>query len=412
MILKIFKWIGIALISFLLLLALSYGIFHLWEYMSGTKYVNFLTENNESRSLDEKFDFQIMDQDVSDAKLILVGEIHGFKEPQLFDIDFFKYLHQKHGVKIYLAELDIVQSYLLNHFLDNPDEELLKTILNKWVVAQGRNNKTYFEKYLELQKYYKSLPEQDRFQFVGIDKIQDWSLISGLIAEWAKQEALKIKNRNDIEKLSHLVDSIIPAFSHSPDSMKLLNLIQKNINYSLDKTPREETMFLNFSEFYNTTKDQYSKFYGYFGLFHVMQYRINGNHPFASMVRQSDLDIADQILSINFVMNDSYMVMPSKQLPEFIRDKSIYTKLPVSADNMLIMYMIGIKDFKRITPGYHKSIFKMNATNSPYGNSYRLNRNIQILPVTDLFELDDSGKPYVQYTVFIRNSDWAEPFEK
>jgi hypothetical protein len=35
----------------------------------------------------------------------------------------------------------------------------------------------------------------------------------------------------------------------------------------------------------------------------------------------------------------------------------------------------------------------------------------QIFPVTDLMEMNDKGKPYVQYTVFVRNSDWAEPMQ-
>ncbi|NBG66867.1 hypothetical protein [Acidiluteibacter ferrifornacis] len=75
------------------------------------------------------------------------------------------------------------------------------------------------------------------------------------------------------------------------------------------------------------------------------------------------------------------------------------------------MYIIGVKDFKRMTPQHHKSLIKMDAPNSPYINTIRLNKTIQILPVTDLFEMTDEGQPYVQYTVFVRNSDWAEPIE-
>ena len=75
----------------------------------------------------------------------------------------------------------------------------------------------------------------------------------------------------------------------------------------------------------------------------------------------------------------------------------------------LIIYIYGIKDFKRMTPEYHKSLVKMNAENSPYANSNRMNKIIQLLPVTEKFEFEEKGKPYVQYTVFVRNSDWAEP---
>jgi hypothetical protein len=105
------------------------------------------------------------------------------------------------------------------------------------------------------------------------------------------------------------------------------------------------------------------------------------------------------------------MVMPSSQLPEFMRDEGKYTKMPVSADNMLITYIVGVKDFKRMTPEHYKSLIKMDGKNSPYSNTVRMNKTIQLLPLTDTFEFTDKGKPYVQYTVFIRNSDWAEPME-
>jgi hypothetical protein len=411
MIKRFFKWVGILILSLVLLAALSYGGFHLWEYSSGGKYVQFLKENNETKSLDESFSFKIMHEDIQKSKLILVGEIHGFEEPSKFDFDFFKYLHQNHGVNVYLAELDFIQSLLLNQFLDSGDQELLKDILKKWVVEQGRNNQDYFDKYLKLQEYYQSLSADNRFRFIGIDKVQDWALTANYLSDWLDEAPLSIQTKEDIRKLSVKLDSLKPILSNSPDSIYMLSHIQSNFEFYLNQVNREEVLFQNFKQLY---KDDYlgkGKLYGYFGLFHVLQYRVNGKHPLASLIRESDLGLANQITSINFVMNESFMVMPSINLPEFIRDDGTYTKMPVSADNMLIMYMIGIKDFKRVTPEYHKSIFKMNAENSPYANSSRLSSSFQLLPVTDLFAMDDKGKPYVQYTVFVRNSDWAEPME-
>jgi hypothetical protein len=32
--------------------------------------------------------------------------------------------------------------------------------------------------------------------------------------------------------------------------------------------------------------------------------------------------------------------------------------------------------------------------------------------MVDILEMTDAGKPYIQYTVFVRNSDWAEPIEE
>lgn len=123
----------------------------------------------------------------------------------------------------------------------------------------------------------------------------------------------------------------------------------------------------------------------------------------------SDLGLENKILSVNFLMQDSYMVIPSNQLPCFMQDSGKFTRMPISSDAMLFVYIYGIKDFKRMTPEYHKSLVKMNAANSPYATSNRMNKTIQLLPVTDKMEFNEKGKDYVQYTVFVRNSDWAEP---
>ena len=156
----------------------------------------------------------------------------------------------------------------------------------------------------------------------------------------------------------------------------------------------------------NKSKD---KAYGYFGLYHVFQYQVNGQQPLASQIRMSDLGLENNILSMNFLMIDSYMVMPSNQLPDFMSDGGKYTRMPISSDVMLFVYIYGIKDFKRMTPEYHKSLVKMNSKNSPYATSNRMSKTIQLLPVADKFEFNEKGKAYVQYTVFVRNSDWAEP---
>src|SRR5690606_1159243 len=147
---------------------------------------------------------------------------------------------------------------------------------------------------------------------------------------------------------------------------------------------RENVLFNNFHSLYKNKQLEKSRVYGFFGLAHIFQYRINGSDPLAAKIRKSDLGLEGQILSINFFLNDSYAVMPSNMLPEFMRSEGKYSRMPISADNMLFIYVYGIKDFKRMTPEHHKSLIKMNADDSPYSDSKRMNINFQILPVTDL----------------------------
>jgi len=134
---------------------------------------------------------------------------------------------------------------------------------------------------------------------------------------------------------------------------------------------RETVLFSNFEKLFKQNQLQNKKLCGYFGLYHVFQYRVNGSNPLASQIRASELNLEGKILSINFMMNDSYMVIPSNELPEYMREAGEYTRMPISADNMLFMYLVGIKDFKRMTSENYKSMVKLSSDDSPYSNTIR-----------------------------------------
>ena len=412
MIKRAFKLIFKFLVTIILFAITSYFAFLGWEYLSGGKYVEYLMSNSEIVNLEESFTFSLAEQDIENSKVIMVGEIHGSEQPNIFDFDFFKYLHQNHGVQHYFAELDFVQATLLNRFLISGDEELLNKILKKWVVIQGRNNQSYIDKYQKFYKYYQRLPEDDKFTFIGIDRIQDFKLLTDYLHEFKTDTPLNTINSQDENLRSALMqrlEVLSNYYQKNTDTLYLLNHLKENLAFIELKTNRELILFNNFQKLYKEKQLSSKKVYAFFGIYHVFQYKVNGALPLAAQIRLSNLGLDHKILSFNFLLNDSYMVMSSQGLPEFLRDKGKYTKMAISADNMLVMYIYGIKDFKRMTPKFHKSLIKLNEPNSPYENSNRMSTTFQLLPVTDLFEMNEKGKPYVQYTIFVRNSDWAQP---
>jgi len=409
MIKRILKVVFKGIIGIALILGILYGGFHLWEYSTGGKYIAYLKENSETVSLDESFDFKMLDKDIKENRLILVGEIHGFEEPQKFDYELFTYLNTNHNIRQYYAELDFVQALILNKYLKSGNEKYLKDALKKWSVVQGRNNKDYFDKYRKFHEHYKQLPKKDKFEFIGVDKLQDVHLTLSYLNSLNKSTKLEIKKTIDLDDILSQIGQLDSIYSNSPDTLFTLMHIKSNLKHYAEKTNREKVMFENFRTLYERMDNGNNKAYGFFGLYHVFQYQINGQQPLASQIRMSDLGLENDILSMNFLMVDSYMAMPSNQLPGFMSDAGKYTKMPISSDAMLFMYIYGIKDFKRMTPENHKSLVKMNAENSPYATSNRLNKTIQLLPVAEKFEFNEKGKPYVQYTLFVRNSDWAEP---
>ncbi|MCA1751399.1 MAG: hypothetical protein LC670_06330, partial [Flavobacteriales bacterium] len=387
---------------------IAYGGFHLVEYATGGSYVEYLSDNAETVALDENFSYELMADDISKNKVILVGEIHGFKVPCDVDVDFFKYLHSVHNVRHYFIEMDFVQATLLNTYMESGDEAILTEVLKRWAVIQGRNNQDYYNKYVAFHQYYQSLSAEDKFIFVGVDRIQDL----GLTVEYVNKlfdQPIAVGAKINTDSLFQQLDLAAERYSHAADTLLLLHNVKRNVQSLKNEVNREEILFDNFHHLYRHHGLAQFKVYGFFGLYHIFQYRVSGADPLASKLRQSDLGLEGNILSVNFMLNESYTAMPSNALPAFMQDEGKYTRMAIGADNMLFMYIYGIKDFKRMTPEYHKSLIKMNADDSPYEDSNRLNLTIQLLPVTELFEMNDKGKPYVQYTIFVRNSDWAAP---
>jgi hypothetical protein len=409
MIKRILKGTKKGIIGLTLISGILYGGFHFWEYATGGKYITYLKENSETIPLNKSFSFKMLDQDIKENKLILVGEIHGFEEPQKFDYELFTHLHSNHQVRQYYAELDFVQALVLNQYLESGDEKLLNDALRKWAVIQGRNNKDYFDKFRRLYQFNKQLADNEKIKFIGVDKLQDIKLTLNFLNSLSKSTEIEISETVDLSAILNQISLLDSLYSDSLDILFTLSHINNNFKYFSEKTNREKVLFENFHSLYNQMNPNKDMVYGYFGLFHVFQYKVNGQQPLASLIRTSDLGLDDKILSMNFLMLDSYMAMPSNQLPAFMQDDGKYTKMSISSDAMLFVYIYGIKDFKRMTPEYHKSLVKMNAENSPYDNSNRMTKTIQLLPVTEKMEFDEKGKPYVQYTVFVRNSDWAEP---
>lgn len=98
---------------------------------------------------------------------------------------------------------------------------------------------------------------------------------------------------------------------------------------------------------------------------------------------------------MNFLYVDSYMVLNSKMLPEQIRTGKTNSRIPLSSDFIILIYLDGIQDFKRMTPENHKSLVKLNGNNNPYSETERLSSTFKILPIIPAFEMIDKRKPFV-----------------
>ena len=414
---KILKIIFRGLLSIVVLSLIAYGIFRAREHFVGSDYISYLTKNSESVSLEDPFSFDIVTEDILNYSLILVGEIHGFEEPTKFDVEFFDHIHSGFNVNSYLLEMDHSQAYFMNKYNETGDTELLDKVLEKWVVNAGRNNHDYRERWINLRGVYTDQP----FTYYGNNNISDYDLLVEHINELAQEQIIELDNSiSDSLKLTQVkftLETLLDTInldSNSSDLFWNYRHLLKNVTYDLEDKNREETLTENLVDLYNHYKLKEEKVYGFYGIGHTLLDTFkSGYEPMASRVSKFDPWFKNEILSLNFIFCDSYMIMPSRALPGILQDQGEYTRMPVSYDNIWLSYMYGIEDLKNVTEERTKTIIKLDGENSPYFKSNRLFRMFKLLPIGQVINAQEgsSTTDYGQYVIFVRNSDWAEPLK-
>lgn len=380
--------------------------FRVVEHFKGNDYISYLENNIESTDFSEPLTFNIMEEDLRNTKLILIGEVHGFKANTEFDPQFFSYLHKEHNIKDYVIEMDMAQAYYMNEYNRTGNENLLKRVLENWVVIIGRKNSDYQQKWKKLRDIYIN---QGAFTYYGNNNISDINLLVEYVKDQFNIESLINPQDTDSLKLVSLKKAI--TASDLNDSLKwTANYILKNIDYSLNTKNREEILTNNLIDLYDHFNLSQKQVYGYYGLGHTMLNPISGGYEsMASRFKNAKPEMDGKILAANLIYLDSHMTMNSDNLPSILRDEGEFTMLSVSYDNIWMNYLHGIDELRRSTNPHSISIVKLNSKNSPYMESRRLSTMSQILPLGPLLNsLEGSVTTDInQYMILIRNSEGA-----
>lgn len=408
---RVFKIIAKAILGLVLLGFLLFTGFKTIEYIKGNPFISYLKVNSEAANLDDQLNFSIADDDIDRKKMILVGEVHGFKEPTRFEPEFFNFLHNAHQVQDYLIEMDISQAYFMNKYNQFGDENILRRILENWVVSIGRENLDYRNKWRALREIY---IKGDGFTYYGNNNISDIDLLVDYINEITNSNIKIPKDNKDSVRLSSLKEAInqINWKNHLQWEKKY---ILRNIDFAINKKYREEVLTENLISIYEYNKLQERKVFGYYGLGHIFLSPLDdGYESMASRFSKEMPDMNNKILSFGMVFTDSYMTTYSTSLPSFLRNEGKFTALPVSYDNIWLSYLHGINELKRITEESSKTLIKLNGKKSPYTTSRRLTTMSKILPIGATINGDPklATTDYFQYLILIRNSREAVGIEE
>ena len=153
--------------------SVSFLLFSTFTF-SQTDVATYLSKNKNAIQLNDAEKFNFLTPDFYDNQIYLFGENHGSSQPHDIDFLLFKHLYQKQNVRHYIAEVDQIKAWMLNNFLKDGNENWLTKVFKSWK-AEGAQwaNQSNWNKYKKLHAFYKSLSQNEKFEIIGIDVIQD-----------------------------------------------------------------------------------------------------------------------------------------------------------------------------------------------------------------------------------------------
>lgn len=407
---KILSLIGKALLGLIALVLILYLGFRIKEYFAGIKYVDYLENHTLVKNPIGEPLIVEFDDEFYKHNLFLLGEFHEFATSPIIDVAMFKHLHEKINADIYLAEMDIAQSYFLNEYLKQSTKLSLDRILESWVVNIGKISKNYRNgKWENFKKYYTNLSADKKFQVIGVDAIRDYKLLQILLSEKLPDQNKIPEDEDELIKWGIFnIPKILSEHNFAKEDEQLLNDIVFNLENSEKSNTRDEFMFRQFKYYYHQKNWSTKNLYGSFGLYHTLQ---GFENTFAGRINRSEHTNSVKMVSVNPIYLNSHLTVKSSYLPWFISDNAEYTRLSISQDNMFDNYIIGIEDFKRVGNKNSINLFKLNAQNSPYQKSLRGISNFSLTP---FFGINIKNKntvttDYFQYVFVIDGSDWVSP---
>jgi hypothetical protein len=388
---------------------------------------------------------KLFDTDFYKHQYFLFGENHGSAQPLAVDLALFKNLYQKAGVRFYIAEVDATKAWLLNRFLETGDTVFLSKVMRSWKsdTAQWASQENY-RKFQGLHQFYQQLPAGQKFQIIGVDVFQDYSLVyehaSYLTDNYKEpvfrkaidsllQIAQQVTNEKRTElneyarrllpqllaqetKVKAQLKDRYPAFRHFVTSLGFVGA----------GMTRDSIFYRNFESLLAINNWGDKKMYGFIGYFHTLQTGYNNVAPFASLLVKHK-KATGKVASMQMMVLESKLMMPlvgpiKALMPQPAIDKFIretpgfptdqrYVPYTLSNDNSM-MLINGIGELKACSQPNTITLFKLTGKDSPF------NRSNNLAMITGFQSLKPTDQSVVtsnifQYVIFFRGSGPAIP---
>lgn len=127
-------------------------------YSQKLSYKEYIKKN---LNIFEENDTNIFNANNNEYRMFVMGEYHFRKENSDIFLKIFKNLYKNANVRVIFTESSMSHGLIFNHYLKTGDESCLYQISN---ISQFSD-----DLYIKLKEFYDSLPENDKFDILGID---------------------------------------------------------------------------------------------------------------------------------------------------------------------------------------------------------------------------------------------------
>lgn len=282
-------------------------------------------------SKNEFDEYKITESELENNKIFLTGEGHGVKANYELRLAYLKLFKEKTNFKYYLCEIGYSEAYYMNQYLSTGDESIFEQVMNSF-----RYNKTWtkenYNHWVALYEYNKTLSDNDKIVVLGIDVEFSVHIAYRYLSDILPKKEIPSEINETIALIGETCVLLNKSFQNKYIAIKNAQLILDNINqYKPIYEDYLEENFLYFelvskniinheefrkieaySEEYYQTREKMiydnfiaidsilttGKYYGQWGMRHVLQSEISGVVSFASHLYAEGSKYEDQVLSI------------------------------------------------------------------------------------------------------------------
>ncbi|WP_035292832.1 MULTISPECIES: erythromycin esterase family protein [Clostridiaceae] len=398
-------------------------------------YIEYLeknTKNLDVRDNEEFSSYTLLNSDVKDKEIFLIGEAHNIDVNYDIKWKFMKYFKKETNFKYLIIEYGFLDSLNINKYVETGNENYLKKVFMP--------NLEDYEFFRKMYRYNMSLSDKDKITVVGIDTIPSIDA-SQYLVEKLKDKNLLLEQKMDLQSLKEIYMQIQDVSKQeygdksSEDKLKdnymdlkkkvnnvynkiynkekyyreILNeeefnffIVLDNLKSNMDTfdfskkgnsieeiqdeayLKREGVMYENFKKIYSHF--QRGKYFGQMGLYHVFLHKVNINW-FGARVNEGDKQFRNKVISI----------------PIFYKECTNSKGTPISTYK-------DSDDLDKVLKQQY-SLIKLNGSKSPFSKELRWDfiNTLQWSSSGKTLDIPRDGMTtdYFQYMIIVKDANGA-----